>query len=287
VSRKAWGFEPVLAGFEDMKRLQIPQITYDADETARRADGWQELLGDLLPVKVTGTSEVGFHLCMQYSLWRGLQAMYEDFYDEPGLLGDTLDFLVEAELNLMEQRERLGLLDICFAGTYQGTGGFQYWDKPAPAGLVTRRDIWGHAEAQELAPVSPAMHREWLFSRERKLLQGFGRTEYGCCEPLHDKLPDALSMPGIVKLSASPWAQLEKYRDGVPNDVIISWKPNPAWLAQEFDETFIRTELEKGMRILRGKRFEVVLGDLRTCGGHPERIGRWIQLVRESMENCL
>ncbi len=283
----AWGFEQVLKGYEDLRKLRIPQLRYDVEETARRAQGWQDILGDVLPVRVTGTSEVGFHLCMQYSLWRGLQAMYEDFYDEPSLLADTLDFLVDAELDLMAQREALGLLDVCFDGTYQGTGGFQYWDKPAPAGNVTRADIWGHAEAQELAPVSPQMHREWLFSREQKLLKGFGRTEYGCCEPLHDKLADVLTMPNLVKVSASPWAELEKYRDQMPQDVIISWKPNPAWLAGSWDEKEVKALLDRGMRTLRGKRFEVVLGDLRTCGGRPERIGRWIGLVRQSMADCL
>ena len=283
----AWGFEQVLKGYGDFKKLRIPELRYDAEATARQADGWREIVGDTLPVRVTGTSEVGFHLCMQYSRWRGLQAMYEDFYDAPELLRDTLDFLVEAELNLMAQREALDLLDVCFDGTYQGTGGFQYWDKPSPQGKVTRADIWGHAEAQELAPVSPQMHREWLFSRERKLLAGFGRTEYGCCEPLHDKLADALAMPNLVKVSASPWAELNKYRDQVQDDVIISWKPNPALLAGSWDEDAVRILLDQGMRTLRGKRFEVVLGDLRTCGGHRERIGRFIALVRESMEKCL
>jgi hypothetical protein len=41
------------------------------------------------------------------------------------------------------------------------------------------------------------------------------------------------------------------------------------------------------MRTLRGKRFEVVLGDLRSCGSHPENIARWVAPVRESMVRCL
>ena len=65
--------------------------------------------------------------------------------------------------------------------------------------------------------------------------------------------------------------------------VIISWKPNPARLTQRFDEDFIRTQLDEGMRTLRGKHFEVVLVDLRSCGGHPENITRRVGLVRESM----
>ncbi len=282
----SWGFEPVLKGYEDVKRLRVPALTYDETETLARAALWREILGDALPVRVTGTSEVGFHLCMQYSLWRGLTALYEDFYDEPEMLGDVLDFLVAGELDLMDQRERMGLLDTCFEGTYQGTGGFQYWPEK-PKGKVLRNHIWGHAEAQELAQVSPQMHRDWLFGREARLLQGFARTEYGCCEPLDGKLSDALKMPGLVKVSASPWAKLPAYRDQVPQDVIISWKPNPAWLTQRFDEDFLCRQMDEGMRTLRGKRFEVVLGDLRSCGGHPDNIGRWVNLVRESMERCL
>jgi len=41
---------------------------------------------------------------------------------------------------------------------------------------------WGSAESQELAQVSPAMHREFALSYEARLLAPFVRSGYGCCE---------------------------------------------------------------------------------------------------------
>ena len=283
----AWGFVPVINSMDDARKLALPTVEYDESASQRKLETALELFGDILPVRLSGIKEVSFHLCMQYSDWRGLANLYTDFYEEPEMLNFILDRLTEGMMGLTRQYEEQGLLELNNDGTYQGTGGLGYTDElPGPdfTGRVRPRDMWGSAEAQELAQVSPRMHKEHLFVREAELLRPFGLNEYGCCEPLHDKLDDVLALPNIRKISASPWADVRKYAEKVGRRAITSWKPNPAWLSDGHDESWVQKQLDDGVHDLRDCAFEVVLGDLRTCSGKPERIGRWVEMVRRAIE---
>ena len=47
----AWAFDPVILEPADLAKLQMPQITHDAQETERRLDDAQELFGDILQIR--------------------------------------------------------------------------------------------------------------------------------------------------------------------------------------------------------------------------------------------
>lgn len=49
----------------------------------------------------------------------------------------------------------------------------------------------------------------------------------------------------------------------------------------------MQQQLNEGVRTLRDCAFEVVLGDLRTCAGKPERIAQWVHMVRNAFESSL
>ena len=284
----AWGFVPVINSMEDAKKLTLPQVEYDEKASLAKLEAAVELFGSIMDIKLSGINELSYHLCMQYSDWRGLQNLYTDFYDEPALLSFIMDRISEGQTGLLRQYEEQNLLELNNDGTYQGSGGLGYTDELPAAGFsgkVRPCDMWGSAEAQELAQVSPRMHREFLFVREAELLRPFGLNEYGCCEPLHDKLDDVLALPNIRKISASPWADVSKYAEKVGRSAITSWKPNPAWLTDGHDEKWIQEQLNEGVKKLKDCTFEVLLEDLRTCSGKPERIGNWVQMVRRAIEN--
>jgi hypothetical protein len=284
----AWGFVPVLLSPDDVRKIKLPQVQYDEVSSLIKFAAVQDALGDILEVRLSGIKEINFHLAMMYSDWRGLETLYTDFYDEPELLSDVLDIITQGYLGLIDQYEQYGLLELNNDGTYQGTGGFGYSDEfPAAgfAGRVRAKDMWSSAEAQELASVSPRMHREFFLKREAKLLERFGLNEYGCCEPLHDKLDDVLKMPGIRRISASPWADVHKFAEKVGRSTIISWKPNPSWLSGGYNPDWILEQLETSVKALKGCAFEIILEDLRTCAGHPERIAEWVALARRAIES--
>ena len=74
---------------------------------------------------------------------------------------------------------------------------------------VRLADMWGSAEAQELAQVSPDMHEEFSLRYERPLLASFGLTGYGCCEDLTRKLGLAKTIGNLRRVSISPFADVD------------------------------------------------------------------------------
>ena len=65
--------------------------------------------------------------------------------------------------------------------------------------------MWAYAESQEFVSVSPEMTREFAIDYEKRLLENFGLSAYGCCDNLEKKLPDVLSISNIRRISVSPW----------------------------------------------------------------------------------
>jgi hypothetical protein len=143
--------------------------------------------------------------------------------------------------------------------------------------------MWGSAEAQELAGVSPAMHEAFSLRYERELLAPFGLTGYGCCEDLTGKLDDVLTIPNIRRISISPFADVAACAEHLGDQAIFSWKPNPAHLVGTFDEDRIRSYIRHAVAVTQanGCVLEMVLKDTHTCEHHPERFDRWVAIARE------
>ena len=83
--------------------------------------------------------------------------------------------------------------------------------------------MWASAEAQEMALVSPAMHREFVLEYEERLLAPFGLNGYGCCEDLTRKLDDVLAIPNIRRISIAPWADVDACAERLGGGCIFSW----------------------------------------------------------------
>ena len=66
---------------------------------------------------------------------------------------------------------------------------------------IRAADIWGSATPQIFGSVSPQMHEEFGITYEIEWLKRFGMTYYGCCEPLHNKIPVLRKIPNLRKLT--------------------------------------------------------------------------------------
>ncbi len=281
----AWGFRPVIRDERDLDRLTFPRVTYDRDETERRVAQAHVLFDGILDVRLVGVQHVSFHLMNIYCQLRGLEQVMWDMYDQPGMLHRAMHILEEGHHRLVDQYLALGLLDLNNDGTYHSTGGVGYTrELPAPGyrpGRVRTRDMWSSAEAQEMAEVSPAMHREFILAYERRLLARFGLNGYGCCESLADKLDDVFTIPRIRRISISPFAPVEPCAPKLGADYIYSWKPHPSHLVGDFDEEQIRSYLEHTLQVTRGCVIEMILKDTHTCEHRAERFTRWTTIARE------
>jgi hypothetical protein len=137
-----------------------------------------------------------------------------------------------------------------------------------------------------MAGVSPVMHAEFITQYEKRLLEPFGLTGYGCCEDLSRKLDDVLTIPHIRRVSISPFADVRISAERLKGDYIFSWKPQPAHLVGEFSEPLVRGYLRDTLEVARrhGCVLEVILKDTHTCEHHPERFDRWLRIAREEIE---
>jgi len=285
-------FDPVIAEESDLEKMRFPQVSHDEEASRQRFEAAREIFDGILPVELVGIKRVSFHLFCQWTALRGLEEVLMDMIAEPEFTHRAISFLAEGNRRLVEQYERMGLLDFNYDSTYNSTGGngwLQTCPGPAPAHgqPATRAQMWASAEAQELTVVSPAMHEEFALRYEKALLEPFALTGYGCCEDITAKCGLLLDIPHIRRISISPFTDVARSAPQIGNRAIYSWKPRPTDLVGSFNPGRIRSYLRENLAICReaGCHIEVILKDTHTCEGHPERFDDWSRIAREEIDS--
>jgi hypothetical protein len=286
----ARAFKPVIVQRADLRKIHFPEIHEDAAETARRTTEAQDLFGDILDVEVKGVAHISFHLMNQYTALRGLEQVMEDMIDNPAWLHEAMRLLTEGNRRLVQQYIDQNLLSLNNDWTYQNSGGNGYTDElPAPEfdpKRVRLCDMWGSAEAQELALVSPAMHEEFSLRYERELLEPFALNGYGCCEDLTRKIDQAMTIKNLRRISISPFADVDKCAEKLGGRAIYSWKPHPSHLVGQFNEEMVRSYIRHTLEATKanGCVMEMILKDTHTCEKRPERFDAWCRIARQEVE---
>lgn len=290
VDHGAGTFDPVLHTKDDLKKLRAPEVTYDETTTMRNLEQAEQLFGDILDVQLKGVTYVSFHFTCQYSMLRGLDQMLEDFCTNPEFVHETMTIFEEGHRRVIQQYCDLNLLSLNNDGAYNATGGVGYTDElPAPGfdgEHVRPCDMWASSEAQEMAVVGPAMHEEFVLQYERRLLEPFGLTGYGCCEDLSQKFDYVFKIPNLRRISISPFVRDLAYSaERLGNRYIFSWKPHPSHLVGDFDEAAVRKYIQHTLDVTHGCVLEMVLKDVHTCENHPERFTQWTTMAQKLIEN--
>ncbi len=274
---------------EDWKKLSPPVVTHDEAQSRRDYEYIADAIGDLVPVTQVGVKKFSFHLMHWYCDYRGLDNMLADLYDEPEMIHEVMRFFTDGVKSMLRQYEEQNLISLNNDRTFHYTGGVGYTDElPAPGfdpNRVRLCDVWGAAEAQEFAQVSPEMHEEFVLQYERELLEPFGLNGYGCCDDLSAKLEGVLKIRNLRRVAVCPWADVAKFTPVLKKNYIMTWKPKPMPLAErEFRPELVRAELEDGVRRARGGVLELVLRDTHTCQSDPARFGEWVRIARQAIE---
>lgn len=283
----AWAFDPVIHSPADLEKLRFPKVEYDDESTREKLAAAQDLFADILEVKLKGIACISFHLMNIYTKWRGLEQVLLDMCDNPAMLHNAMAFLEEGHHRLVAQYQDLDLLSPNNDATYHSSGGVGYTEElpPVPRKSVRPIDMWASAEAQEMDPVSPAMHEEFVLQYERRLLAPFGLNGYGCCDDLTRKFDYVLQIPRLRRISIAPWANVDAAAERLGSDYIFSWKPQPTFLVGDFDEDRVRAYIKHTIDASADCVLEMILKDTHTCENHPERFTRWTAIARELVEN--
>jgi hypothetical protein len=220
---------------------------------------------------------------------RGMEQIMYDVYDNPDMLHRIMTILRDGTLAMLDDLEEDGLLSPNTDGTYVGSGGLGWTNELSQAdfsGNVRCVDMWGFAESQETVGVSPDTFSEFVFPYQLPILNRFGLNCYGCCEPLDLRWHIIKKIPNLRRVSVSPWADKEKIAQMLEDKYIYSLKPNPVDLAMDsFDEGRIRHELREVLAITQNCHIEIIMKDNHTIRKDPQRVIRWVQIVREESEN--
>lgn len=275
-----------IAGEDDIEKIQFPKITPHPEQTEERLERTQELLGDILEVKVQGKVTHNYAPWDRLAEWCNPQQVLMDLVLRPDFIHRLMERLTAVYMSELDQLEEHGLLSIGSGNYGVGQGGFGYTSElPSedhPDRSARLQEQWCGAMAQIFSEVSPDMHEEFALKYEKQLLDRFGLNYYGCCEPLDRKVDVvARNLPKLRKISMSPWVDAKRGADAVAGRFVYSAKPNPAFLATEnkWDRKSAEKELREILDATQGRNVELILKDVSTVRFEPHRVWEWCDLA--------
>jgi hypothetical protein len=287
-------WDPPIKTMKDLEKLRFRTLSIDRNETHRRESVAQELFGDIIPVEIYGGLpfwSVGLSQLIQL---RGLEQAMIDMYEQPELLHALMRFLRDDRMRVMDVLEKeqvLSVNDKTKIDYFIGSGHEGYTDElPAVdfSGNVRWKDMWGLGEMQEFSGVGPDQFYEFSLQYQVPLLERFGLTSYGCCEPL-DRMYGMLkkALPNLRRVSVtSPYADKKTAADSLGTDTVFAWKPNPTPLAMPaVDWDWVEKDMRETIELARGCCLEIVMKSTETFRGDPARVRHWVKLARGLVEN--
>jgi hypothetical protein len=269
---------------------RIHPLTFEIDWEVSRGcvELAEEVFHGILNVRQKGTWWWSLGITYPAALLRGMQNMFTDFRDYPDELRQLFAIILKGHMDKLDYLEANNLLSLNNDGTYVGSGGFGYSDELPQAdfaGKVRCQDMWGFTESQESVGVSPRMYEEFIFPFEKPIMDRFGLTCYGCCEPVHSRWNTVKRHNKLRRVSCSAWANLEKMAEFLQGDFILSLKPNPATLAGSSpDWNSIQSYLRRAVDIASGNCLEIIMKDNHTLGKRPENAVQWVRLAKQAAE---
>ncbi len=286
----AYRIDPPLKNLpEDLSLLRPRRFAVDREKSLAWKNALEKAVGDIIGVRRRGGYFWTMGMTIQAIDLIGLEGLMLAMYDAPESLHRLMDFLCEDNLAFLDFLERENLLSLNNENDYCGSGSRGYThDLPQPdarSDAVRCIDTWCLLESQETVGVGPDLFDEFVFSRQERIARRFGAIYYGCCEPVHTRWHVIERLPNLRRVSVSPWCN-EAFMAEVcaRQRAVYSRKPNPSFVSTEvFDENAIRDDLRATMKLTfqHGCATEIVMKDVHTLQGHPERLTRWVALARE------
>ncbi len=277
----AWGYDPPIKTADDLRMLRQPRFSYNARKTDERLNATAEALGEALPVRLRCGGLLSATLGTAVADLLGMSEMMLLMAMAPEIVHQVTrhvaDAVAAADRYLVEQ----GLLDRNNDGTMLCSDDFGPASGSGAPGL---KNLWCAINSQEYDQVSPAMWREFCLAYQLPLLAAFGRAAYGCCENLTHKLDDVLAIPNLRIIVCSAWTSLDAVLTKASPEHVIMWRQKASDVVMPHTLDGIRRDLDEGTRRLKGRPHQIVLRELQTLAGHPDRLKEWTRLAIAAAE---
>ena len=299
----AYRFSFPIATPEDVHKLRPRTLAVDREESLRRKQILEDAIGDILPVRlgnydpfayefnVGEYGDLGFNgnfffgLTWQVYRFIGNQGLLYWVYDAPDAIHQLMAYMLQDRIALFDFFEKEGLLALNTDSQMAGPRMYGYVsDLPNAESEtpVALKNLWGWAESQEAATLSPAMYKEFVLPYLAQLSERFGLVYYGCCERVDDRLEAILqAIPNLRSVSVSGWSHLQKTADLLGRDYVYSRKPVPAHISGPSPNWDL---LEKDMKdtcaAARDSHIEILFRDVYTTNGDRTRLRRWVDMTK-------
>ena len=283
----SYRWEAPIKSETDLDLMKAPTMKVDFRASELLLELADDVLGDILPVQRKEAWHWTNGLTQTLIYLRGLEEMMFDMMDRPQFLHALMARLRDGTMAFLEELERDEMLFPNWDIAYCGSGGLGLTDDLPQEdfeGKVRLRDLWGFSESQETVGVSPRMFAKFILPYQRPLIDQFGLSYYGCCEPVDKRWVYLKEIPNLRRLSVSPWSDRVKMAEYLGRDYVYCLKPNPADLAREFlPEEEIRAYTRETLDIAGDCHLEFILKDVTTVNHQPERVLRWVAIVKEEI----
>jgi hypothetical protein len=272
-----------ITSLRDIERLKMPVITHDQPETKRRMAFAHRLFDGVIELREEGYDPY-LSIWDPISTAMSVEGVLNAIIDQPDMLHALAKKLSDGYMAMLDQLEEQGLL--CHHQSLIHCTGAYADELPAPGfdpAIPRTRDIWMFGLAQMFSTISPAMFDEYEITYMMPVFERFGLVYYGCCDPLHNKMNEVRKIPHLRKISMSPWTDQARGAEEIGQDYVFSRKPNPAFLAMEFDESLIRAEFEETLNhcARNGCPVEFILKDISTVNRKPGRLQKWASIAMD------
>lgn len=248
----------------------------------------EDTVGDILPLKKTGRilscSPMGNIVRIM-----DMQDMYLAMYDYPELFHQMMAMQTQDYLDFFDLHEAEGVLMATAEDCHLAQGSYCYNDKLPQTGEGLRsHDIWGYMDSQETSGVSCEMFAEFVMPYYKQIADRFGLLSYGCCEAIDPLWEACVSrFENLGKVSISPWCNEEYMGEQLRGrDIVYLRKPSPNFLGvgTTLDEDAVRGHLRKTALAAHGCQLEIAQRDVYLVGKNPDKVRRYVQLIRETLD---
>jgi len=285
---RSWRIIPFVTKIDDLAKLiATPHNVLNADPPL--AELLRSVLGDILPIHVNkGTV---------YSWWNGVDLSetmnrllgMEEFmmlmYDDPDLIHVLMAKLRDGVIANLDQVTDNGDWSTCdgYNHAMLPTNGLPE-AKPCEYG-TDPKSLWWFMHGQEFELCSPEQHDEFLLQYQLPIMEKFGLISYGCCETLDRKIDILRQIKNLRRVCVGPKASLKTMADNVGRDFILSWRPMSTIINLDYSTDAIRKLIKSGLSDGGYGHLEIILKDIMTFSGHPERLYEFARICKEEIVN--
>ncbi|MCL2286113.1 MAG: hypothetical protein FWC32_07060 [Firmicutes bacterium] len=265
---------------DKVRALKEPVITALPEYDQQRKNFAEDILGDILPVKLQG--HYIYHAPWdEIPRFRGVTPIMYDLMDNPELLHATMRTWTDYKFSAMRQMEAQGLLSND-TGSLHCTPPYTD-DLPPGSGL---KNIWFRCMAQMFSDVSPATWKEFELDYLMPLAKECGLVYYGCCEAIENKIGLLRTIPNLRKIGVPTRSNAESCAQQIKGDYVYAYKPNPAHVATTLNPSVVREEIARVIKTCKehGCAYEFVLKDISTVGYDPQNLIGWVDTVMETID---